>query len=189
MGFLGFGRISQATLARLVPFGVTHCIYSSNPSSQPDLSRDASLAQQHNLQSVRRVGLDELARESDVLFILAPGGDKTKHIVQEEFLKKMKKTSILVNASRGTLVDSDALAKALRKGWLWGAGLDVVAGEPSIAADHPLVAQPRCVVLPHIGSATLETRLGMATLAAKNLLAGVLGEPMPACLDQMTNGN
>jgi glyoxylate/hydroxypyruvate reductase len=143
IGFLGFGRISQAILARLVPFGVTHCIYSSNPSSEPDLSRDVSLAKQHNLQSVKRVGLDELARESDILFTMAPGGDATKHIINEEFLKEMNKTGILVNAGRGTLVDSDALAKALREGWLWGAGLDVVEGEPGITADHPLVGEPR----------------------------------------------
>jgi len=184
IGFLGFGRISQATLARLVPFGITHCIYSSNPLSRPDLPRDASLAKQHNLQAVKRVDLDELARESDILFILAPGGEKTKHLINEEFLKKMKKTSVLVNASRGTLVDSEALAKALREGWLWGAGLDVVEGEPNITTDHPLVGESRCVILPHIGSATLETRLGMATLAAKNLLAGVFGESMPACVVQ-----
>jgi len=77
------------------------------------------------------------------LFILAPGGEKTKHIVNEDFLKKMKKTSILVNTSRGTLVDSDALGKALREGWIWGAGLDVVEGEPNVTADHPLVKEPR----------------------------------------------
>jgi len=95
-------------------------------------------------------------------------------------LKKMKKTAVLVNTSRGTLVHSEALAKALREGWLWGAGVDVVEGEPNVPAGHPLVKEPRCIVLPHIGSATTETRLGMATMAAKNLIAGVLGGEMPA---------
>lgn len=143
IGFLGFGRISQATLARLIPFGITHCLYTSNPSSPTNSARDAALAEQHKLRSVKRVDSDELARESDLIFVLAPGGDKTRHTVNEDFLRKMKKTSILVNTSRGTLVDSNALAKALREGWIWGAGLDVVEGEPNITADHPLVKEPR----------------------------------------------
>ena len=89
--------------------------------------------------------LKTLARESDVLFVLAPGGIETRHIVDEKLLREMKRTSVLVNTSRGSLVDSDALAKALREGWIWGAGLDVVEGEPDIAADHPLVKEPRRV--------------------------------------------
>lgn len=128
-----------------MPFGITHCLYFSNPSSLPNYARDAALAKQHKLQAVSKVDLDELSRESDVLFILAPGGGETYHIVNETLLRKMKRTSILVNASRGTLVDSDALAKALREGWIWGAGLDVVEGEPNVTIDHPLVKEPRSV--------------------------------------------
>lgn len=200
IGFLGFGRIAQATLARLVPFGITHCLYSSNPSSLPNHARDATLAKQHKLQAVSKVDIDELSRESDVLFVLAPGGGETYHIVNETLLRKMKRTSILVNASRGTLVDSDALAKALREGWIWGAGLDVVEGEPNVTIDHPLVKEPRsvfalpdlmlsagiifaicrCVIVPHIASATLETRLEMATRAAQNLIGAILGWEMPS---------
>jgi glyoxylate/hydroxypyruvate reductase len=183
MGFIGFGRIAQATLKRLVPFGITHCIYYSNPLSSHKKPLDDKLKTKHGLQSLRRVDLDELAKESDVVFVLAPGGNQTKHVVNADFLRKMKKTAILVNTSRGTLVDSDALARALHEGWIWGAGLDVVEGEPEVTVDHPLVKEPRCVILPHIGSATLETRLGMATLAVKNLLAGIFQEVMPAELD------
>ncbi|KAI0284717.1 hypothetical protein BGY98DRAFT_948437, partial [Russula aff. rugulosa BPL654] len=152
-GFLGFGRIAQATLKRLISFGLTHCIYTSNPSSPRNTALEASLTAEHNLRSVRRVDLDQLARESDVLF-------DTRHVVNGDFLRKMKKSAVLVNAARGTLVDSDALAQALREEWIWGAGLDVVEGEPHIGADHPLVREPRCVIVPHIGSATFETRLG-----------------------------
>ena len=141
-GFLGFGRIAQATLKRLASFSLTHCIYTSSPSSPRNTALEASLAAQHNLRSVRRVELDELARESDVLFVLAPGGQDTRHVVNGDFLRKMKKHAVLVNAARGTLVDSDALAQALREGWIWGAGLDVVEGEPHIGADHPLVREP-----------------------------------------------
>ena len=89
------------------------------------------------------VDLTTLAKESDVLFVLAPGGAETKHIVNEELLREMKRTSVLVNTSRGSLVDSDALAKALREGWIWGAGLDVIEGEPDVPSDHPLVKEPR----------------------------------------------
>ncbi|KAI0000636.1 hypothetical protein BJV74DRAFT_974507 [Russula compacta] len=182
-GFLGFGRIAQATLSRLSSFGLTHCIYASNPSSPRDAALEASLVARHGLRSVRRVDLDELARASDVLFVFAPGGQDTRHVVNADFLRKMKRHAVLVNTSRGTLVDSDALAYALREEWIWGAGLDVVEGEPHIGSDHPLVQEPRCVIVPHIGSATFETRLGMVNLAARNALAGIDDEAMPAELD------
>lgn len=87
--------------------------------------------------------LTTLARESDVLFVLAPGGAETRHIVNEGLLREMKRTSVLVNTGRGSLVDSNALAKALREGWIWGAGLDVIEGEPDVTANHPLVREPR----------------------------------------------
>ncbi|KAJ3833906.1 hypothetical protein F5878DRAFT_697971 [Lentinula raphanica] len=187
VGFLGFGRISHATLARLIPFGVTDCIYSSNPNSATSSKkeRDEAILKQHHpqLKSLRPVDKDTLAKESDVLFVLAPGGPSTRHLVNEEFLRKMKKHSVLVNVGRGTVVDSDALAKALREKWIWGAGIDVVEGEPHVGKDHPLVKEPRCNILPHIGSASFETRLAMATLAVENCLAGISGQEMPAELD------
>ena len=102
-----------------------------------------SIKNKFGLQSVRSVDLDQLAKESDLLFVLAPGGATTKHIINEEFLRKMKKTGVLINPSRGTLVNSYDLAKALKEGWIWGAGLDVVEGEPNIPMDHPLVKEPR----------------------------------------------
>lgn len=107
---------------------------------------DAALATQFGIRSVQRVSLDELARDSDVVFVLAPGGEDTRHVVNEAFLRKMKKTGVLVNTSRGTLVDSDALAKALREEWIYAAGLDVVEGEPDVRVDHPLVKDPRQVL-------------------------------------------
>ncbi|KAF8734377.1 hypothetical protein AX14_003332 [Amanita brunnescens Koide BX004] len=185
IGFVGFGRIARATLKRLIPFGVTNCIYAKNPKKPADPTRDAITEKEFidSLHSIKRVSLDELARESDVLFVLTPGGADTRHLINEEFLRKMKKTSVLVNTSRGSVVDSDALAKALAKEWIWGAGLDVVEGEPQVTKDHPLVKEPKCVILPHVGSATSETRLDMATLAAKNLLAALRGQAMPVALD------
>lgn len=79
------------------------------------------------------------------MFVLAPGGAATERLVDARFLRRMKPTAVLVNASRGTLVDSHALATALRERWIWGAGLDVVTGEPNISADHPLVKESRQV--------------------------------------------
>ena len=149
-GFLGFGRIAQATLSRLVGFGITECIYVTRAGSPTKAELEDTLTEKHRCANpafggIRRVDLKTLARESDVLFVLAPGGAETRHIVNEDFLKEMKRTSVLVNAGRGSLVDSEALAKALREGWIWGAGLDVVEEEPEIVADHPLVKEPRWV--------------------------------------------
>lgn len=149
VGFIGFGRIAQATLARMIGFGYTRCLYvarSKDPARAADIQQTVK-ARHPSLTTVQQVELDQLARESDVVHVLAPGGPETYHIINEQFLKQMKKTAILVNTGRGTLVDSDALAKALREGWLWGAGVDVVEGEPNVPADHPLVKEPRYVAL------------------------------------------
>ena len=148
VGFLGFGRIAQATLNRLVGFGITRCIYTTRIGSPPKRDLEDSLKDKFRsvnpaFEGVMQVDLTTLAKESDVLFVLAPGGAETRHIVNEELLRGMKKTSVLVNTSRGSLVDSDALAKALRDGWIWGAGLDVIEGEPDVPSDHPLVKEPR----------------------------------------------
>lgn len=188
-GFLGFGRIAKATMTRLMAFGVRRCIYTGNPASQNPSSssaEDDKLAKQLGLPSgsVSRVPLQGLASRSDILFVLAPGGPSTYHIIDSVFLSQMKPSAILVNASRGTLVDSYALANALKDGKLWGAGVDVVEGEPNeVGKDHPLVKEEKCVVLPHIGSATIETRRGMALLAVKNVIGGVLDEEMPTELN------
>jgi glyoxylate/hydroxypyruvate reductase len=93
--------------------------------------------------TIHAAPLSYVAEESDLIIALAPGGKETYHIIDEAFLKKMKKTAVLVNTSRGTLVDTDALVKALSEEWIWAAGLDVVEGEPNISGDHPLVQHPR----------------------------------------------
>jgi glyoxylate/hydroxypyruvate reductase len=138
-----------------VPFGIRRCIFSTNPA-RPRTDSDteseraflASLASRLSPSSpsalqLQRVPLPTLASESDLLFVLAPGGPSTHHIIDESFLRQMKPTAVLVNPSRGTLVDSDALARALREGWIWGAGVDVVEGEPEVGGGHCLVREPR----------------------------------------------
>jgi len=181
-GFLGYGRISQATARRLAAFGITKVIYTN--SSSPSLDAEP-IPKTLDFSSSNQIAVSQatLATHSDVLFVLAPHTPQTHHIVNTEFLDLMKPTSILVNAARGPLVDSDALAAALQQNKIFGAGLDVIEGEPSILSDHPLLQQQKCVILPHIGSATFETREDMACLAARNLLKGLLDERLDAGVD------
>ena len=132
----------------MVGFGISRCVYTTRIGSLPKRDLEDSLTEKYRsvnpaFGGVRHVDLKTLARESDVLFVLAPGGAETKHIVNEGLLREMKRTSVLVNTSRGSLVDSNALANALRQGWIWGAGLDVIEGEPNVPADHPLVKEPK----------------------------------------------
>jgi glyoxylate/hydroxypyruvate reductase len=141
-GFLGFGRISQATLHRLVAFGITDVVFYTRSPYSPQ-RREALLKKYPSIKTLNQVPLEDVAKESDVVFVLTPGGSTTYHLVNSDFLKLMKKEAVLVNTSRGTVVDSDALARALREKWIWGAGLDVVEGEPNIEADHPLLREPR----------------------------------------------
>ncbi|KAI5449812.1 hypothetical protein NCC49_004024 [Naganishia albida] len=186
IGFLGFGRISHCTLQRLLAFTQSpmsehppRCIYTSSHVRPDQQQIDADYSRQFGV-STRRVEADLLADESDVLIVLCTLNEKTKGMVDGAFLNRMKKDSVLINVARGSIVDSNALAEALQQGKIFAAGLDVIDGEPNIPADHPLVREPRCVVLPHIGSADRESRSQMALLCAKNVLAGVNGMEMPA---------
>lgn len=144
-GFLGFGRIARATLHRLIGFGITHAVYTDSGRSHPTDVSNSNSDPDFPIPVTRAPNNDPLhiARESDIVFVLTPGGPSTYHLVGEPFLRAMKKTAVLVNPSRGTVVDSDALARACREGWIWGAGVDVVEGEPGVGTDHPLVREPR----------------------------------------------
>ena len=102
------------------------------------------------------------------------------HLIDEAALRRMKPTAILINAARGEIVDTDALVQALQEGWIARAALDVADPEP-IPADHPLVGMPQCIIVPHIGSATVTARNRMAQMAAENLLAGLQRERLPYC--------
>jgi lactate dehydrogenase-like 2-hydroxyacid dehydrogenase len=131
---------------------------------------------------VLRVGrgddLHAALREADVVSLHAPLTEQTRHLVDEAALRAMKPTAILVNTSRGGVVDQHALGRGLHEGWIAGAGLDVTDPEP-LAPDDPLLDAPNLLVLPHIGSATHQARERMADMAVDNLLAGLAGEPMP----------
>ena len=163
---LGMGRIGEAVARRGLAFGMRIAYWSRSP--RPEVERELG---------ARRLDLETALSASDVVSIHLPLADETRHLLDARRLALMKPGSILVNTSRGPIVDEDALADALDDGRLMGAGLDVHEREPAI---HPrLAASPRTVLLPHLGSATVETRERMARVVARNLLAVVRGEPAP----------
>ncbi|HET9332695.1 MAG TPA: D-glycerate dehydrogenase [Gemmatimonadota bacterium] len=164
LAILGMGRIGEAVARRGMAFGMRIVYWSRSP--RPEVERKLG---------ARRLDLETVLSESDVVSVHLPLADDTRHLLDAGRLALMKSGSILVNTSRGPIVDEDALADALDAGCLMGAGLDVHEREPAI---HPrLAASPRTVLLPHLGSATVETRERMAEVVARNLLAVVGGGP------------
>jgi len=178
VGFLGFGRIAQASLQRLLPFGIKRAIYLTSKPGQPVKDDHFGLIKSASILIEPAKSADELASESDVVIVGCSLTPSTKHLVSTDFFKKMKRLAVVVNIARGPVIDTDALVKALDEEQIFGAGLDVIENEPNIQADHPILKQPRCVLVPHIGSATIETREQMATESVKNLLAGLTGKAM-----------
>jgi glyoxylate reductase len=162
LGLLGAGRIGQAVARRATAFGMRLLYVARAVKPQLEAATGA-----------RRVELGPLFRESDVLSLHVPAVPELKGIVNAENLAQMKPGAILVNTSRGDLVREEALASALEQGHLGAAGLDVYTDEPQISAR--LLTAPRTVLLPHIGSATLETRRAMARLALANVQAVLAG--------------
>jgi glyoxylate reductase len=168
LGIVGFGRIGREMARRGRGFGMEILYHDVHPASPED---EAELG-------ARRVEMDELLRESDFLSLHVNLTDETRHLIDADALRAMKPTAVLVNTSRGPVVDPAALEVALREGEIFAAGLDVTEPEP-LPADHPLVGLPNCVVVPHIASASKVTRGKMAAIAAANLLAGLRGERLP----------
>jgi glyoxylate reductase len=168
LGLVGLGRIGAEMAKRARGFDM-QVIY-SDVIRREDL--EASLG-------LRYVSFEEVLREADFISLHTPLTPETRHLIGRDQLHAMKSTAVLVNTSRGPVIDNDALAEALGAGWIAGAGLDVTEPEP-LPADHPLVALPNCVVVPHIASASHATRSAMARIAAENLIAGLNGEPLPA---------
>jgi glyoxylate/hydroxypyruvate reductase len=178
VGFLGFGRIAQASLQRLLPFGIERVIYLTSKPGQPVKEDHFNLVKTAGIPIEPAQSADQLASESDVVVVGCALTPDTKHLVSTDFFKKMKKLAVIINIARGPVIDTNALVRALDEEQIFGAGLDVIENEPNIQADHPILKQPRCVLVPHIGSATIETREQMATESVKNLLAGLSGEKM-----------
>lgn len=157
LGLVGYGRIARAVGRRASGFGMHVVHHTRRPTGVEGWVGE----------------LDDLLAEADVVSLHVPGGPDTHHLIDARRLACMKRTAVLVNTSRGTVVDEAALADALHEGRLFAAGLDVFEHEPEV---HPrLLGAPRTVLLPHIGSASQATRLRMATMAtsaAATVLAG-----------------
>ena len=178
VGFLGFGRIAQATLLRLLPFGIKRVVYLTSQPGKPAKEDHFDLISNSRIPIEPAHSVDQLAEESDVVIVGCALTPSTKHLVSTNFFNKMKRLAVIVNIARGPIIDTTALVEALDKEAIFGAGLDVIENEPNIEANHPILKQPRCVLVPHIGSSTIKTREQMATESVKNLLAGLTGEAM-----------
>lgn len=163
LGIIGFGRIGQSVARRAKGFGME--ILYHNRSRNPEAEKELD---------ARYLELDELLETADLISIHTPLTDETRHLIGERELKKMKSSAVLVNTSRGPVVDEAALADALENRRIFAAGLDVYEAEPDV---HPkLLGLENVVLAPHIGSASVETRDRMAVLAAENIVAVLSGE-------------
>jgi glyoxylate reductase len=165
LGVVGFGRIGRAVARRAGGFGM-RVLYADTIPADPAAERDLRAT---------RVDLPTLLREADFVSLHTLLSPETHHLINDAALRTMKRSAILVNASRGPVVDEVALARALSERWIAAAGLDVFEQEPKI---HPaLLALPNVVLAPHIASASEDTRLAMATLAVRNCVAVLEGKP------------
>jgi phosphogluconate 2-dehydrogenase/gluconate 2-dehydrogenase len=165
LGFLGMGRIGQA-VARRARLGFNMTILYHNLQPVPEVE---------TAFGARFLPLDEVLRAADFICVVLPLSPETEKLVGAREFALMRPQAIFINGSRGRIVDEAALIEALQQRKIHGAGLDVFEREP-LPADSPLLAMPNVVALPHIGSATHETRLAMARLAVDNLIAGLDGE-------------
>jgi glyoxylate reductase len=159
IGIVGAGRIGYGVAQRAKGFKMKILFYDVIP--RPEMEREFG---------AKKVDLDTLFRESDFVSVHVPLMKETFHLVNEDRLRVMKKTAYLINNARGPVVDEKALYKALKEGWIAGAGLDVFEQEPT-PVDNPLLKLDNMVVAPHISSASYETRSRMAEMVAENLVA------------------
>jgi glyoxylate reductase len=167
LGLIGFGRIGRAVAKRARGFDM-RVIY-HDPAAIPEY--DATPAT-----------LEDLLRTSDFVSLHVPLTSETHHMINAQSLRQMKPSAILVNASRGPVVDPAALYEALKSRQIFAAALDVTEPEP-LPANHPLLELPNCLIVPHLGSASRKTRDRMSVLAAENLIAGLNGERLPNCVN------
>jgi glyoxylate reductase len=168
MGIVGFGRIGRAVARRAGGFGMRILFTDPSPSN-PETGVTAS-----------QVDLETLLHESDFVSLHTPLTDDTRNLINADTLRLMKPTAVLINTSRGPVVDQEALYAALHAKRIFAAALDVTVPEP-LPADHPLLGLENCIIVPHIASASWQTRQRMSRMAAENLLAGLKGERLPNC--------
>ena len=165
MGIIGFGRIGQTTARIAASLGMKVLAY--------DVHRNSSL----ETESIRYADLDGIFTNSDVICLHCPLFPQTEHIINAESISKMKDGVIIINNSRGPLVDEAALAEALNSGKVYAAGLDVVSTEP-IRPDNPLLKAKNCIITPHISWAPKESRERLMKIAADNIRGFIAGNPV-----------
>ena len=168
VGIVGLGSIGAAIARRMLGFSCT-IQYTGASGPKPDVAEPLGAAY---------VDMDTLLSSSDFVVLACALTPETKHLINAAALGKMRSDAVLVNIARGEVVQQDALVAALKEGGILAAGLDVTSPEP-LPVDHPLLSLPNCVVLPHIGSASVPTRELIASMAADNILAGLAGKPLP----------
>ncbi len=164
LGIIGMGRIGKAVALRARAFKMT--IFYSDPQRLAP--------EEEKKYKATYLPLDELLSSADIITIHATLTPQSLHLVSREKIKLIKKDAILINVARGPIIDEKALAEALERNLIWGAGLDVYEREPEV--EERLLSLNNVVLLPHIGSASYETRLKMAMMAARNLVQGLKGE-------------
>jgi glyoxylate reductase len=173
LGIIGMGKIGKAVARRATGFGMKILF------TDPEIIF---------FNGATQVSMEELLKLSDIVTLHTPLTAETFGLINKSRLSLMKPTAILINAARGPLVDTSALLKALKQHTIASAALDVTDPEP-LPPDHPLYRLPNCLIVPHIGSATIQTRRKMAELACENLLAGLRGERLPHCVNPEVYSN
>jgi glyoxylate reductase len=168
LGIVGLGRIGSAVARRARGFDMT--VLYAGRRRRPELEEQLGVTHRE---------FPDLLREADHVVVSCPLTDQTRRLFDRDAFRLMKPTATLTNIARGPIVDPQALEWALRTGEIAAAALDVTDPEP-IPPDDPLLTLPSCLVVPHLGSATTRTRRAMALLAARNLVAGLRGDPLPA---------
>ena len=169
LGIIGLGRIGAALARRGSGFSMQVTYY--DPVRRFELEQELG---------IEYAPLEQLLDEADFVSLHCPLTSETHHLIDSPAFQRMKPTAVLVNTSRGPVVNTDSLVTALEKGWIAAAALDVTDPEP-LPAGHRLLGLPNCTIVPHIGSATISARGKMAEMAAENLLAGLQGKRLPHC--------
>jgi glyoxylate reductase len=171
LGIVGFGRIGQAMARRARGFGMKVIYHDTfRPPAEVERGLGAEFRE-----------LDDLLSEADLVTLHTNLSPETHHLINAERLANMKPTAVIVNTSRGPVIDEAALAQALREGQIFAAGLDVFEKEPEVHPD--LLDLENVVIIPHLGSATVDTRIAMGLLAAENLIAALEGRRPPTPLN------
>ncbi len=166
LGIIGMGNIGRQVARRAQGFDMNVLYHNRKPDSKAEVELDATY-----------VSLNDLLEQADFVTLNVPLTEETRNMIGRDQLRRMKRTAILVNLARGGVIDHDALVEALENNWIAVAALDVTEPEP-LPRDHPLLSMDNVVIVPHLGSATRQTRIAMAQRTVDNLLAGLTEQPL-----------